>query len=93
MRKCESFSVNYFFLALLWPLFPLIGAFGDRALIKANLSTLKDALKSGAIKWYWNKDRFRKYGGKDSTTLKAYIMDCNYNSILDLQLEVTKNIQ
>lgn len=61
--------------------------------IEANLSTLKDALKSGNIKWYWNKDRFRKYVSKDSTTLKAYIMDCNYNSIPDLQLELTKNIQ
>ena len=61
--------------------------------IEANLSTLKEALKSDSIKWYWNKDRFRKYGGKDSATLKAYIIDCNYNRIPDLQLEVTKYIQ
>ena len=61
--------------------------------IEANLSTLKEALKSGTIKWYWSKDRFRKYVSKDSTTLKAYIIDCNYNRIPDLQLEVTKYIQ
>lgn len=61
--------------------------------IEANLAILKEALKSGSIKWYWNKDRFRKYGGTTSATLKAYIMDCNYNSIPDLQLEVTKYIQ
>ena len=61
--------------------------------IEANISTLKEALKSGNIKWYWNKDRFRKYGGTDSATLKAYIIDCNYNRIPDLQLEVTKYIQ
>ena len=61
--------------------------------IETNLATLQEALKSGAIKWYWNKDRFRKYGGTTSATLKAYIMDCNYNRIPDLQLEVTKNIQ
>lgn len=61
--------------------------------IKANLAPLKEALKSGAIKWYWNKDRFRKYGGTDSATLKAYIMDCNYNSIPDLQLELNKKVQ
>ena len=61
--------------------------------VETNLATLKEALKSGAIKWYWNKSRFRKYGGTDSATLKAYIIDCNYNSIPDLQLKVTKKIQ
>ena len=52
----------------------------------ANLSALQEALKSGKVKWYWNKDRFRKYGGTNVATIKASIIDCNANLIPDLTI-------
>lgn len=58
-----------------------------------NLAILQEALKSGNVKWYWNKDRFRKYGGTTTATLKVGIVDLNANLIPDLSLEITKNVQ
>ena len=55
-----------------------------------NLAILQDALKSGNVKWYWNKDRFRKYGGTTTATLKVGIVDLNANLIPDLS--ITKDI-
>ena len=60
---------------------------------KANLDLLTEAMKSGSVKWYWNKDRFRKYGGKNTVTLDVVIADTNANLIPDLHLTVNKNIQ
>jgi hypothetical protein len=58
-----------------------------------NLAILQEALKSGHVKWYWNKDRFRKYGGTTTATFKVGIVNLNANLIPDLSLEITKNVQ
>lgn len=56
-------------------------------------ATLQEALKSDGIKWYWNKDRFRKYGGTTTATLDVYVVDKAGQAIPDCHLTLTKNVQ
>ena len=56
-------------------------------------ATLQEALKSDEIKWYWSKDRFRKYGGTTTATLDVYVVDTAGQAIPDCHLTLTKNVQ
>lgn len=58
----------------------------------ANFSVLQEALKSGKARWYWNKDRFRKYGGTHSADLQVFIVGKEGEKIPDFQLSVSKNV-
>lgn len=58
----------------------------------SDAATLQEALKSDGIKWYWNKDRFRKYGGTTTATLDVYVVDKTGQAIPDCHLTLTKNV-
>lgn len=54
---------------------------------------LNTALTSGSpLRWFWNKDRFRKYGGTDSVTITAQYVDTQGRTVPDVKLSVTKNV-
>ena len=56
-------------------------------------ATLTAALTSGSpLRWFWNKDRFRKYGGTDSATITAQYVDTQGRTVPDVKLSVTKNV-
>ena len=57
-----------------------------------NQSILNQALKSWNIKWYWNRDTFKKCGGKDNAKINAYVVDREWKRIPDLHLNITKSI-
>ena len=57
-----------------------------------HLDIIKEALKSDEIKWYWNMDRFKKYGGTDSVTLDVHIVDKAGEFIPNLHLSILKNV-
>ena len=59
---------------------------------KANQDIIQEALKSGNTKWYWSKDRFRKYGGTDTATLNVYSIDNAGDKIPNFQLTVEKAV-
>ena len=58
-----------------------------------NQAVILKALKSGNAKWYWNRDRFLKYGGAATVTFAVYITDINGNKIPNLTLTVKRNVQ
>ena len=57
-----------------------------------NQSILNQALKSWNIKWYWNKNIFKKHGWKDNSKFNVYIVDKDGNKIPDLNLNINKPI-
>ena len=60
---------------------------------EANQDIVQNALKSGNAKWYWNKDRFKKYGGTDTATLNVYATDKAGDKTPNFQLTVNKTVR
>ena len=58
--------------------------------VKANQAVLEQALKSGAVEWYFNGNQFRKEGGKGSVTLNVCSTDTDAK--IFLQTTVTKPV-
>ena len=58
--------------------------------VKANQAILEQALKSGAVEWYFNGNQFRKEGGKGTLTLTVGSTD--NNARLFIQTSVTKPV-
>ena len=58
----------------------------------ANLAVLQEALQTGDVPFYWNRDRFRKYGGTTDATIEVYITDKAARKIPDLSLHLTKQV-
>lgn len=55
-------------------------------------AALKQVLKAGNARWFWNRSLFRKQGGTTSTELNVHVSDINGNLIPDLHHTVTKPI-
>ena len=60
---------------------------------EANQALLTEALKSGDIRWYWNKTIFQKYSTTSSATFDVYVVDKLGQKIPDTHLSITKNIE
>ena len=60
--------------------------------IDSNKSILNQALKSWNIKWYWDKDTFKKYGWKGSASFDVYVVDKGWKKIPDLHLSINKSV-
>lgn len=54
-----------------------------------NLAVLQEALQTGDVPFYWNRDRFRKYGGTTDATIDVYVTDKAGRKIPDLSLHIT----
>lgn len=57
-----------------------------------NQAVVQEALMSGNAKWYWSKDRFKKYGGAGNTSLSVFVVDKEGKRIPDLQLNISKTV-
>ncbi len=54
---------------------------------------LTAALASASpLRWFWNKTRYRKYGGSGSVILTALYVDTHGKAVPDVKLSVTKTV-
>lgn len=58
-----------------------------------NQAVLTEALKSGDVRWYWNKSNLSKYGDTTTSTFYVYVVDKKGQKIPDLYMSVRKNIE
>ena len=57
-----------------------------------NLAVIQEALMSGNAKWFWTKDRFKKYGGSGKTSLSVLVVDKEGKKIPKFQLSISKTV-
>ena len=68
--------------------------YGGQKYDVSDTSHLTSALTSDvSIRWFWNKPRFRKYGGTRSATIKAQYVDTRGKAVPDVSLTVKRNVQ
>jgi hypothetical protein len=60
--------------------------------VSATQSILNQALKSGNVTRYRNKDMFKKYWWTNSAQFDVYIVDRQWNKIPDLHKSITKGV-
>lgn len=58
-----------------------------------NREVFLEAVAAGGVRWFWNRDAWRKYGGKSSASFDVYLVDKSGQAIPDCHLTgITKPV-
>lgn len=58
-----------------------------------NRKVFLEAVAAGGVRWFWNRDDWRKYGGKSSASFDVYLVDKSGQAIPDCHLTgITKPV-